>query len=113
MGFLYLGDYAGNLLFDNALAGTFIVTLGWICPFLYLGATLGSILHGLGFPGLTFLLNMSACGVRILFVLFLVPRFGIKSYLWGILASQIAAALFSLIALYIICSRRLPPASVK
>lgn len=106
VGFLYIGNFAGNLLFHNALAGTFITTLGWICPFLYLGATLSSILHGLGFPGLTFLLNLSACGIRILFVLFLVPRFGIRSYLWGILASQIATAVFCLIALFIVCRRR-------
>lgn len=98
--FLFTGDYLGNILFGNALAGTFIVTLGWICPFLYLSATLSSILHGLGFPGLTFFLNLAACGIRILFVLFAVPVFGIKSYLWGILASDMLTALMAMFFLY-------------
>ncbi len=98
-GFLFTGNILGNVLFGNALAGTFIVTLGWICPFLYLSATLSSILHGLGFPGLTFCLNLTACGIRILFVLFAVPHFGVRGYLWGILTSQIFTALLAILLL--------------
>ncbi len=95
-GFLITGGFLGNVLFGNALAGTFITTLGWICPFLYLSATLSSILHGLGFPGLTFCLTLLACGIRILFVMAALPVYGIKSYLWGILASQIVTALLAI-----------------
>lgn len=53
-GFLVTGNFLGNFLFNNALAGTFIATLGWLCPFLYLSSTLSSILHGLGHPWHTF-----------------------------------------------------------
>ena len=98
-GFLFTGKYLGNLLFGNALAGTFIVTLGWICPFLYLSSTLSSVLHGLGYPGLTFCFNLAACGIRILFVLFAIPAYGIKGYLWGILLSHIATAFLTIIVL--------------
>lgn len=94
--FLVTGDFLGNALFENALAGTFITTLSWICPFLYLSSTLSSILHGLGFPSLTFALNLLSCGIRILFVLFAVPIWGIKSYLWGILASQAVLAILAI-----------------
>lgn len=94
-GFLCTGKYLGNLLFGNALAGTFIVTLGWICPFLYLSSTLSSILHGLGYPGLTFFFNLIACGIRIVSVLFAIPAYGIKGYLWGILFSHVATALLT------------------
>lgn len=97
--FLFTGSFLGNLLFGNALAGTFIVTLGWICPFLYLSSTLSSILHGLGFPGLTFFLNLLSCCIRILFVLFAIPVYGIKSYLWGILVSQAVMALSAVLLL--------------
>lgn len=99
-GFLLTGKFLGNFLFQNALAGTFIVTLGWLCPFLYLSSTLSSILHGLGYPGITFALNLTACGIRILFVLFAVPVFGIKSYLTGILVSQIVIALLAVFLLH-------------
>lgn len=98
-GFFFTGNWLGNLLFQNALAGTFIVTLGWICPFLYLSSTLTSILHGLGYPSITFFLNLMGCGIRILFVLFALPVYGIKSYLIGMLSSQIAIALAAILIL--------------
>lgn len=99
-GFILTGKFLGNFLFGNALAGTFIVTLGWICPFLYLSSTLSSILHGLGYPGITFCLNLIACAIRIVFVLFAVPIWGIKSYLSGILVSQIVIALLAIVILF-------------
>ncbi len=98
-GFLVTGNFLGNFLFNNALAGTFIATLGWLCPFLYLSSTLSSILHGLGHPGITFELNLVSCTIRILFVLLAVPVWGIRSYLWGILVSQAVTALLSIFIL--------------
>ena len=98
-GFLVTGNFLGNFLFNNALAGTFIATLGWLCPFLYLSSTLSSILHGLGHPGITFELNLVSCTIRILFVLLAVPVWGIRSSLWGILVSQAVTALLSIFIL--------------
>lgn len=58
--------------------------------------TLSSILHGLGYPGITFVLNLIACGIRILFVLFALPVYGIRGYLCGLLISQAVMALLSI-----------------
>lgn len=98
--FLLLGQWMGSFLFGNSLAGTFIVILGWICPFLYLSTTLHSILNGLGRTTSTFFLNVLGLGIRIGFVLFIIPIAGIKGYLWGLLFSQAvmaAGALFLLL----------------
>lgn len=100
MMFLFLGRWMGSFLFGNELAGTFIVILGWICPFLYLSTTLHSILNGLGKTTSTFFLNVMGLGIRIGFVLFVIPAAGIKGYLWGLLLSQsvmAAGALFLLL----------------
>lgn len=86
--FLVLGRWMGAFLFGNDLAGTFIVILGWICPFLYLSTTLHSILNGLGRTTSTFFLNVVGLGIRIGFVLLVIPVAGIKGYLWGLLLSQ-------------------------
>lgn len=94
--FLLLGNWMGNVLFANHLAGTFIVILGWMCPFLYLSTTLSSILNGLGKTTTTFTLNIIGLSIRIAFVVWGIPAFGIKAYLWGTLASQIVMALGSL-----------------
>ena len=97
--FLILGKWMGEVLFSNTLAGTFIVTLGWICPFLYLSTTLHSILNGLGKTTHTFFLNILGLGIRICFVLFVIPLTGIKGYLWGTLLSQITMAVGALLML--------------
>lgn len=88
--FLLTGRMAGNLLFNSRLAGHFIITLSFICPFLYLSSTMSSILHGLGKTGITFVLNVTALGMRLVFVFFLMPTFGIEGYLWGLLFSHLS-----------------------
>lgn len=99
--FLICGKWIGSVLFSNELAGTFIVILGWICPFLYLSTTLHSILNGLGKTTSTFFLNILGLSIRIAFVLFIIPLAGIKGYLWGTLLSQICMAGGALLLLII------------
>ena len=94
--FLLLGKWMGRVLFANELAGTFIVILGWMCPFLYLSTTLSSILNGLGKTTITFILNIAGLAIRIAFVIWGIPLFGIKAYLWGTLLSQIVMAVASI-----------------
>lgn len=94
--FLLLGKWMGRVLFANELAGTFIVILGWMCPFLYLSTTLSSILNGLGKTTTTFILNITGLAIRIAFVIWGIPLFGIKAYLWGTLLSQIVMAVASI-----------------
>lgn len=99
-GFVFFGNLAGRALFDSPLAGYFITTLGFLCPFLYLDTTLSSILQGLGKAGQIFFMNVVCLLLRLAFVFFAVPRFGIRGYLWGLLASQLALGLLYLGCLY-------------
>lgn len=87
--FLFYGDEMGSLIFHNRTAGLYISILSWLCPFLYLTTTTGSILNGLEKTGLTFFHNMVALAIRIVFVFYAVPNFGIIGYLWGLLLSQL------------------------
>lgn len=100
VGFVLFGNWAGTFLFDSPLAGYFITTLGFICPFLYLDTTLSSILQGLGMAGHIFVMNVVCLTIRLLFVFLAVPRFGITGYLWGLLASQLTLGLLYLVCLY-------------
>jgi len=86
--FLLTGRFAGRFLFNSELAGSFILTLSFICPFLYIASTLNSILNGLGKTALTFFYSIVSLLVRLLFVFHAIPVYGIKGYLWGMLASQ-------------------------
>lgn len=90
--FLLCGNFAGVHLFHNHLAGVYIQTLSWICPFLFLGSTLGSILQGLGNAKSVLVINLTASIIRIGFVLVIMPVFGMRGYLWGALISQMVAS---------------------
>ncbi|MCM1186840.1 MAG: polysaccharide biosynthesis protein [Lachnoclostridium sp.] len=98
--FALLGDWAGTTLFDSPLAGYFIRTLSFLCPFLYLDTTLSSILQGLGMAGRIFVMNLFALSLRLGFVFFAIPRLGISGYLYGILFSQIIQGILYLLCLY-------------
>jgi stage V sporulation protein B len=98
--FVILGRWAGPALFDSALAGHFITTLGFICPFIYLGSTLSSILNGLGLTKQLFVMNVTALLIRLLFVYLAIPKVGITGYLWGLLVSQLLLTLLYLWCLY-------------
>ena len=97
--FTMFGSQLGVSVFRDPDAGTFITILAWLCPFMYLATTLGSVLNGLGKTSITFFQNVLAMLIRLAFVLFAIPVFGIQGYLWGMLASELALALFSLISL--------------
>lgn len=91
--FLLFGRLAGRLLFHSDMAGSFILTLSFLCPFMYIASTLNSILNGLGKTIQTFLFSVISLLLRLLFVFFAIPLFGIKGYLWGMLASQMLQTL--------------------
>lgn len=90
--FTRFGKSLGTIIFHNEMSGSFIMVLCWLCPFMYLATTMGSIQNGLGKTGITFLQNMFAMGIRLVFVLCAVPIFGIKGYLWGFLVSELLLA---------------------
>lgn len=97
--FLLTGKTLGTFFFKNPMAGDFIITLAWICPFLYLNSTLHSILNGLGRTAAGFINNLIGVMIRIFFILTFVPRFGIQGYLWGILSNQLFVAFLNVNAL--------------
>ncbi len=97
--FLCLGQYIGTHLFGSEMAGHFIMILSFTCPFLYLNTTLTSILHGLGQTAFPFFLNLTALLLRLLFVFYAIPVYGIKGYLAGMLLGQLLTAVCSLWAL--------------
>ena len=97
--FLIFGNLIGNVLFHSSTAGRFILTLAWICPFLYTNTALMSAINGLGKTLFTFLINVAGLLVRIGGVFFAIPRFGIQGYLWGLLASQFVVSGLAVAAL--------------
>lgn len=97
--FTVFGDALGLQIFKSQDAGSFIQILAWLCPFLYLATSSGSILNGLGKTKLTFFHHLVSLLIRIAFVWFGIPEFGIRACLWGMLASEMLLALLHILAL--------------
>lgn len=98
--FFLSGKWIGNFLFHSETAGDFIVKLSFICPFLYITSSLGSILHGLGKTYTTLFINVITLLIRIASVFFLIPKMGLSGYILGLLAGQCFSAVCCIISLH-------------
>lgn len=97
--FFFGGHLMGDILFHSETAGNYIVSLSFICPFLYITASLGGILHGLGKTYTTLFINIGTLLIRIASVFFFVCRIGISGYILGLLAGQCFSALCCIFSL--------------
>lgn len=98
--FLLFGSWIGIALFGSKTAGKFIVTLAWICPFLYTNSALLSVINGLGKTGSTFFINTMGLLIRIAGVFLAIPQFGIQGYLWGLLVSQLVVTVLAAFSIF-------------
>lgn len=98
--FILFGYDLGTTIFGEALAGNYLRTLAWLCPFLYVSSTFNSILNGLGKPYQTFINSVIAMCIKISIIFFGVPYLGMQAYFLSILLSQIAITLMDGILLY-------------
>ncbi len=87
--FLLFGKEMGLLFFHNEDAGSYLTVLSWLCPFLYLGTTLTSIINGMKKTQVTFLFTVISVSLKILILVLAVPVYGIRAYLVGLLVSQL------------------------
>ena len=94
------GRWIGNFLFHSETAGEYIVNLSFICPFLYITSSLGSILHGLGKTYTTLFINVGTLLIRIASVFFLIPVMGLPGYILGLLAGQCFSAICCIVSLH-------------
>lgn len=97
--FFLTADLCGKLLFDSTLAGTFIRQLSFLCPFLYLHTTFNSILNGLGKTKRTLFINIFSLMIRLFFILYTIPLYGISGYLYGLLVSEILSSILCVLSL--------------
>lgn len=98
--FGFFGDFLGNAVFHEPLAGTYLVGLAWLCPFLYLATTLSSILNGLGKAHVVFLNSTIASVARIIILALLIPSKGILGYFLSLLVSELLITYLDLRAIY-------------
>ncbi len=87
--FFMFSDFLGNVVFKEPLAGAYIRALCLLCPLMYVNGIFTGILQGLGRAMSIFFINVTGLLLRLLFVFWCIPVYGIKGYLIGLLVSQI------------------------
>ena len=87
--FLFFGSPLGMSVFHIKEAGTYLMILAWLCPFLYTATTLSSIINGLGKAHLTFLNSVVGLSFRIILLALVIPKYGIYGYFISVLISQL------------------------
>lgn len=92
----FFSSFIGTNIFHSTLAGDYLKVLAWICPFLYLNATLISIINGLGNAAASFIINLISLIIRIVSIFLLIPAIGMNGYLFGLLASQLFTSIVAL-----------------
>lgn len=97
--FTLLGSQLGMTVFCNQTAGQYIAVLAWLCPFMYISTTMGSILNGLGKTASVFLHNAVSMLLNLAFVVFGIPHMGMRAYFYGLLLSELLLALLHLYCL--------------
>lgn len=91
--FIFYGDFVGTKIFGQYLAGQYIIALSWLCPFMYMSITMGSILHGLGLTTAAFIHNVIGVVIRLISIWFGVLIFGMQGFLVGLLISNLVITL--------------------
>lgn len=87
--FLLFGNTCAKLFFHNELAGKYLTIMSFLCPFLYLTTTYSSILNGLGKPHMTFMITIICTLIKIIALIFFVPKYGMIAYIFATLISEI------------------------
>ncbi len=87
--FIIFGKDLGNTIFHNAACGEYLIILAWLCPFMYLTTTLGSIINGLGKAHVTFINSIIGTLCKIILIVVLIPSRGITGYLIALLIGQL------------------------
>lgn len=86
----------GDLLYKKENIGKMLYILSFTCVFLYVQQTLLGILNGLGKQGISLRNSLIGSTIRIGFVYYAIPVYGITGYVWGIIVSMSCVSVLNL-----------------
>ncbi|HHW30925.1 MAG TPA: stage V sporulation protein B [Clostridiaceae bacterium] len=93
--FMAYSNEIGNLFYARENIGSLLYTLSFTCIFIYLQQTMTGILNGLGKQAVSLRNGIIGNAIRICLIYFLMPAYGIESYIWSIIASYLVVVLMN------------------
>ncbi len=79
----------GDMVYQNAEAGTYVMALVPLVPIMYLDTTVDNLLKGIGEQFYCMCVNVADAGLSVLLVLLLLPRFGAIGYVGVLILSEL------------------------
>lgn len=102
MGFFFFGVFyvfgndIANAFYKREAVGAMLISLSFCCILMYVQQTLTGILNGLEKQGASLKNSMIGNIIRMSFIWFAVPLYGLDGYLWGVLVSLIIVSILNL-----------------
>lgn len=97
--FTILGRELCQLLFENSEAGNYLYILAFICPLMYMSASIPSIINGIGKPMITFRNSCIISSLQIVMLAVTVTIFGLTGYFITMFFMQVVQAFIDLYSL--------------
>ncbi|MGI6776509.1 MAG: stage V sporulation protein B [Acetivibrionales bacterium] len=103
LGFIFMAVFMvypnkiSNIIYKKENIGDILHLLSFTCIFIYLQQILTGTLNGLGKQGISLRNSILGYAIRILFVLFCIPAYGIEGYVWGIVISFACVSVLNLV----------------
>lgn len=94
--FMCFPNEIGDMIFRKEKLGNILYLLSFTCVSMYLQQTLLGTLNGLGKQGISLRNTVIGYFVRIGFVQYYIPAYGITGYVWGIIASSALVCILNL-----------------
>ncbi len=81
--YMLFGEFFCVFAFKSNEAGIILKKMCFLCPFIYISGNMSAILNGLNKAFLNLMYNILNISIRIIFILTLVPKYGITAYFAG------------------------------
>lgn len=81
--YMLFGEFFCVFAFKSNEAGIILKKMCFLCPFIYISGNMSAILNGLNKAFLNLMYNIVNISIRIIFILTLVPNYGIEAYIAG------------------------------
>lgn len=85
--FFLFGRFLGSAVFNSPEAGIILRQMAFLCPLIYTATTLSSILNGIDSVIMNLIYHIISIVIRILFIIYAVPKFGTAGYIYGMAVS--------------------------
>lgn len=105
LGFIFMALFAcypdkiANMIYPRQNVGRTLFLLSFTCIFMYLQQILTGVMNGLGKQGLLLINSILGSAIRISCVYFLIPKFGIPSYIIGMVVSSFIVCILNFITI--------------